>query len=92
MAVNTVTKMVPDNSGYLRTSHKKMDDYQTTKVGGVTNILELQAEGKTAFSDWRDDFSPKATPLSRVPFPAIVLFHTARRLWTGSLNLGLALI
>jgi hypothetical protein len=75
------------DSGYLRTSHKKIHDYQTTKVSGVTNIWSSKQRARLPSATGVTIFSPKVTPLSRVPFPVIVLSHTARRIWTGSPNL-----
>ena len=46
-----------------------MHDYQTTKAGGVTNILELQAESKTAFGDWHDDFFTKGYTVVKGAIP-----------------------
>jgi hypothetical protein len=68
-----------------------MHDYQTTKVGGVTNILELQAESKTAFGDWRDDFFTKCYTVVKGAIPrdrAIAYYEKAR---AGSPNFDFGL-
>lgn len=69
MAITAAAQVAPDNSTYLQTSHNKKYDYETTKVGGVTNILDLQAEKKNAFGDWRDDFFTKGYTVVKGAIP-----------------------
>jgi hypothetical protein len=69
MRSGDVVALNGSDSGYLRTSHKKIHDYQTTKVSGVTNTLELQAESKAAFGDWRDDFFTKGYTVAKGSIP-----------------------
>jgi hypothetical protein len=93
MAISAIVEAVSDNSGYLQTSHKKMHDYQTTKVGGVTNILDLQAENKTAFGDWRDDFFTKGYTVVKgaIPRERAIAYRDKAMDWFSKFEFGLDL-
>jgi hypothetical protein len=95
MATTTaaLTETVSDNSLYLQTSHKKVHDYQTTEVGGVTDILEQQAGRKTTFGDWRDDFFSKGYTVvkSAIPRERAIAYREEAMNWFSRFDFGLDL-
>ena len=93
MAVTTLAEVVSDNSAYLQNSHKKVHDYQSTKVGGVTNILEQQAERKVPFGDWRDDFFTKGYTVVKgaIPRDRAIAYREKAMDWFSKFDFGLDL-
>jgi hypothetical protein len=80
-----------DHSGYLETSHKQVHDYESTKLGGNSEILASRVNQK--FGDWRDEFFSKGYVVLKGVVPRERALDYQRRAleWLPKFNLGLDL-
>jgi hypothetical protein len=70
-----------------------MHGYQTTRVGGVTDILELQADSKAAFGGRRDDFFTKGYTVAKgaIPRDRAIAYREKAMDWFSKFDFGLDL-
>ena len=80
---------VASTKDYLVNSNGAKFDYDT-KVGGQTDVLAKQAQHKTSFGDWRDDFFKKGYSVVKgaIPRERAIQYRERAMDWFSKFDLG----